>query len=128
MLLGAPKAVDQKVEKLVLYSPPIDPANPQLQGLPLLLLEDSSMMEVGWPMFKGEDAGVRATGILHELGLSGPMGAGRQGATVNLHTIKRPELTVGDTMSSVQSTTQNRNNNQWFLVEYAVVDRNRVEV
>lgn len=122
LLLGAPKKVDAGEKGEVLWSPtPGASGDAQLmKGLPLLLFEDTTLLQDGWPVFKDTEAAEREGLILHELGLEGPLGAGKAGVEVELQKFTRADLPIGDTMSSVQCKTQTRKNNQWFLIRYSV--------
>ena len=122
LLLGAPKECDIDEVRQVLYTPTLGEGGEELQGLPQLLIDDCDLLQDGWPVFIDEDKHNRGGLILHELGLEGPLGNGREGASVSLQKFTRADLPIGDTVSSVQCKSQTRKNNQWFIVYYAEED------
>ena len=122
VLLGAPKTAEDGEKAQVLHIPPTSATDEDivLQGLPQLLFEDTNLLVDGWPVFKDNAEEQRPGLILHELGLQGPLGAGKEGVEVVLKKFTRADLTTGDTVSSVQCNSQRRKNNQWFLIQYSV--------
>lgn len=122
LLLGAPKKAEDAEKAQVLHIPPMSATDEDivLQGLPQLLFEDTTLLVDGWPVFKDNAEDQRPGLILHELGLQGPLGAGKEGVKVVLQKFTRADLTTGDTVSSVQCNSQRRKNNQWFLIQYSV--------
>lgn len=125
LLLGAPKPLSPEEEKQVLCTPADAPAaamapEDSLDGLPFLLHTDQELERDGWPVFRGASNEDRCRDILHELGLQGPAGPGREGASVELDKFLRADLPIGEAVSSEQCKTQTRKNNQWALIQYTI--------
>lgn len=94
-----------------------------LKGIPYLLFSTPSLHESGWPAFPLFEEGLgRLWAILHELGLPSAGIPGDPGVKVFLHKFVRAVLPVGDTVSSLQCTTQRSKDNRWCLVQYTTHD------
>lgn len=115
-MLGAPQQLTDEERLAVL---PSHDGVDDLTGLPYLLYSDNSLHEKGWPVGQSLLPGsAKVWHILNELGLSAGGEAGRPEVHIELQKYVRAELPVGDTVSCVQCTTQQRKDNSWCYVLY----------
>lgn len=120
LLLGKGKTLSSTEEDAVL---PDHEDIEGLTGLPYLLYSDTSLHALGWPAFPRLREGIgRLSAVLHELGLPSLGIPGDPGVRVTLHKFVRAILPVGDTVSSLQCTTQRVKDNRWCHVQYDTHD------
>ena len=120
IMLGAPKEMTTAETLEVL---PTERGEDGATGLPYLLAAEADLSKQGWPTC----AYVRSTLarewlVMRQLGIDVNGREGDAGVYIEMMKHVRAHLPVGDTVSSVQCTTQRRKDNSFTYIEYVQAD------